>query len=273
MKPWSKAEERRLRELYPYSRPRDLLTLFDRPLTAVKSRANLLGIRKAPGFGAHLEWTFANDYMLRMYYPHVKTAIVAARIGATYLAAVNRAKKLSLRKTPIYMASPDACRLRREMPVGTRYRFKPGQAPHNKGMRRPGWFAGRMRETQFKKGQVNHNRMPLGSTRLVDGYVYVKVAQVPYAAYTVNWKPLHMIDWERVNGPVPDGHALAFKDGNRLNIALDNIELISRAELMRRNTLHNFPPALKEVYHLRGAINRAITMRGRNGEEQNQRFA
>jgi hypothetical protein len=42
-----------------------------------------------------------------------------------------------------------------------------------------------------------------------------------------------VIEWERLNGELPPGHALYFKDGNRLNTAVDNLELISRAELMR----------------------------------------
>jgi hypothetical protein len=269
VRPWTEAEHQRLRELYPVRHIGELTRLLARPKSSIKSRATLLGLRKAVGFGAHLEWDFAHDYMLRMYYPHMKTAIIAARVGASVFSTYNRAKKLGLTKTPIYMASPDACRLRREMPVGTRHRFTKGHVPANKGLRRPGWHAGRMKETQFKKGQLNHNCMPLGSTRLIDGYVYVKVAEVRYVPYPVNWKPLHVIEWERLNGELPAGHALAFKDGNRLNTAVENLELISRAELMRRNTVHNLPPELKQVIQLTGALKRKIRTRERklNGEE------
>ena len=37
--------------------------------------------------------------------------------------------------------------------------------------------------------------MPIGSTRLMDGYVYFKVADVPNVPYTVNWLPLSVTDW------------------------------------------------------------------------------
>lgn len=41
--------------------------------------------------------------------------------------------------------------------------------------------------------------------------------------------------WEKANGPVPKGHVLILKDGDPLNLKLDNLELITRAELIARN--------------------------------------
>jgi hypothetical protein len=55
-----------------------------------------------------------------------------------------------------------------------------------------------------QEGQANHNVMPIGATRLVDGYLYIKVAAVRYVPYMVNWLPLHILNWERANGrPLP----------------------------------------------------------------------
>ena len=94
--------------------------------------------------------------------------------------------------------------------------------------------------------------MPIGSTRLVDGYVYVKVADVPNVPYTVNWLPLHILEWERVHGPLPAGHCLWFTDGDRLHVDVANLELITRRELMARNTVHNLPAPLAEAVQLLG---------------------
>jgi hypothetical protein len=41
--------------------------------------------------------------------------------------------------------------------------------------------------------------------------------------------------WEMTYGPVPEGMNVVFKDGNNMNLSLDNLELISNGELARRN--------------------------------------
>jgi hypothetical protein len=38
--------------------------------------------------------------------------------------------------------------------------------------------------------------------------------------------------WEKANGPVPPGHVVVFLDGNRLNIVLNNLMMLSRQEHM-----------------------------------------
>ncbi len=105
--------------------------------------------------------------------------------------------------------------------------------------------------------------MPLGSTRLVDGYLYRKVADTRYVPWTRNWIPEHVRLWEKTYGPVPKGHAIAFKNNNRTDIRLDNLERIMRRELMARNTVHNLPKELASTIQLLGALNRQINGRSR----------
>jgi hypothetical protein len=49
-----------------------------------------------------------------------------------------------------------------------------------------------------------------------------------------------------------------FKNGNKQDVRIENLEMISRQELMRRNTIHRYPPALKEVIRLAGKLKRTI---------------
>jgi hypothetical protein len=44
-------------------------------------------------------------------------------------------------------------------------------------------------------------------------------------------------------------------------ITLDAVELISRAELMRRNTRHNYGPEINDLIGLRARITRQINKR------------
>ena len=108
---------------------------------------------------------------------------------------------------------------------GLNGRLKPGHIPINrvrKGV--DGW-----RPSQFKKGHKPHNYMPVGSERVSDGYVYIKIADPK------KWKGKHILIWEDHNGPVPKGHVVIFGDSNRRNFDINNLILVSRKQLVKLN--------------------------------------
>lgn len=109
-------------------------------------------------------------------------------------------------------------------PAGVKYRFPKGHVPANKGKK--GISYPGMKATQFKKGHKPWNYKPVGTERInTDGYVDVKIADPN------KWKAKHVLIWEEANGPVPRGYVLIFADGNKLNVALDNLLLVSRKQL------------------------------------------
>jgi len=211
-------------------------------------------------------WSREDERLLRGFYPNTPTAEVARRLNRTVAAVYGRADKLGLNKSPAYLASPAACRLRRGDHVGARFRFQKGHVPANKGLRRPGWSVGRMRETQFKKGvrQGVAVRLykPIGTERISkDGYLERKVNDnLPLQA---RWRSVHLLVWEAANGPLPKGHAIAFKNGDKRDIRLDNLECITRAQLMLRNTIHNLPTPLAQTIQVLGALRRKINRKAR----------
>lgn len=219
-------------------------------------------------------WTPEEDAVLRSCYADSSMPELERRLPARSRTTIyQRARKLGLAKSATYLASPAASRLRRGDRVGRAYEFAKGHVPANKGLRRPGWHAGRMQETQFRKGQTPRNWCPVGGTRLVDGYRYTKVSDIRHVPWRRNWRPTHVLLWEAAHGPIPAGHALAFKNGDKLDIRLDNLELITRAELMARNTVHNLPKPVAEAVQLLGALRRKINRRTREHEEQDRRSA
>lgn len=219
-------------------------------------------------------WTAEDDRVLTLLYPDAPNDVIGRFLGRTVEAIYGRAEILGVHKSAMYLASPAACRLRRGQGAGILHRFPKGHVPANKGLRRPGWGPGRMKETQFKKGVPSWRTMPIGSTRLVDGYVYRKISDVQFVPWTRNWKQEHYVVWEAERGPVPRGHKLVFRNGDRLDIRVENLELVTDAELMARNTVHNLPPELASTIHLLGQLKRRIRERGqRAGEEQDQRSA
>jgi len=111
--------------------------------------------------------------------------------------------------------------------TGTATRFQKGQRSWNKGKK--GITLGG-EQTQFKKGNLPHNHRPVGTERInTDGYVDVKIADPG------KWRQKHLLIWEAANGPVPAGHVLIFADGDPLNVTLDNLLLITRAQLAVMN--------------------------------------
>lgn len=186
-------------------------------------------------------WSPAQDAMLRELYPDTPTQQVARRVGRSLTSTYQRAKKLGLAKTDAYLESPSACRLRRGDNVGAATRFAKGHAPANKGLRRPGWSPGRMKETQFKKGSRSGVAVrlykPIGTERMSkDGYLERKVHDgMPLQS---RWRAVHLIRWEAQRGPMPEGMALKCLDGDRLNTDPANWELVPRALLPRLNGIH-----------------------------------
>lgn len=207
-------------------------------------------------------WTAAEIELLRSNFADSRTADLAQVLGRTYTAVAQQATRMGLSKSGAYLDSPAAQRLTGSAGMGTR--FQPGQQPWNKGQKfDPG---GRSAETRFQPGTMNGRAaqlmQPLGSYRInADGYLDCKISNEPGAQHR-RWKAVHRLVWEAANGQVPEGHAVCFRPGMRTTdpeaITLDVLELVSRRELMQRNTVHRYGPEVASIHQLRGALTRQI---------------
>lgn len=199
-------------------------------------------------------WTPETDAELRRLYPLHDNTTIGRMLGCSESAVLNRAQKLGLKKPEGWVN------------VGC---FQPGVRVWNAGMKGL-HFGGRSAETQFKKGHRGGkallNYKPIGTERISkDGYLERKIHDgMPLQS---RWRAVHLVLWESVNGPLPKGHALAFKDGDKTHIALDNLELITRAALMLRNTYHQLPKEVATLIQLRGALVRKINRATRAQKE------
>lgn len=215
-------------------------------------------------------WSRANDAELRRRYPNESTAALARDLRRTTAAVYGRAGKLGLSKSAAYLASPAAFRFRRGYHKGWDYRFGKGHVPANKGLRRPGWSPGRMKETQFKPGVRQGVAVklykPIGSERVtIDGYLERKINDA--MPLQKRWRAVHVLLWEAVHGPVPPGHAIVFRNGDKADIRIDNLERLSRADLMKRNSVHHLPKELAAAVQLLGALHRQIRKRSVHAQQ------
>jgi len=203
-------------------------------------------------------WTPAQDDMMREFYPNCTMAELTVMIGKSVSAIYGRSEKLDVRKSQEYLDSPKACRLRRGDNIGAEYRFKKGQIPVNKGVK--GICYEGSKATQFKSGSKPLNYKPVGTIRFIrdksDGYFEMKMAEGMH-----QWRLLHRVIWERLNGAIPKGQIVIFLDKNQKNLNIKNMALMTKAENMKRNTVHNYPKDIVHLVQLKAALNRQINKR------------
>lgn len=122
--------------------------------------------------------------------------------------------EISLRQVNSYIGN-------HHLNTGRTGRFQKGHKPSNKGKK--GVCAAGCEKTWFKRGNVPANYRPVGSERInAAGYIEVKVADPD------KWKPKHRVVWESVNGEIPKGYIITFRDNDKSNTNIDNLLLIKR---------------------------------------------
>lgn len=214
-----------------------------------------------------IAWTKNQLNLLREKYPDSRTADLVTLIGRDERSIYAKAADLGIKKSAAFNASPASGRANGRQGTGTR--FVKGQSAWNEGQHyQPG---GRCAETQFKKGQMSgaaqHNYVPIGSLRVTkDGYLERKITDDQTIAPARRWVGVHRMVWIEANGKVPQGHVVVFKPGMRTasleEITPGKVELVTRAELMKRNSYHNnYPKEIGLLIQLKGAVNRKINRR------------
>jgi hypothetical protein len=203
-------------------------------------------------------WREEEIAVLKEMYQTESAKDIAARLGCTLSQVQNKAWSLGLKKSREVIAELSRRAMADPNHPGRRHQFRKGLTPWNKGLH---WESGgRSFETRFKPGNKPHSWNPVGHEREVKGgYLQRKIQDT--GCTRRDYVMVHHLVWREAGREIPPGHALVFKDGNKRNFSLDNLELISRAELMRRNSVHNYGPEIARVHQLQGAIMRQINKR------------
>lgn len=195
------------------------------------------------------KFTAEEDQFLKDNYMQVPAASMSRMLGRSKSAAPQRMKVLGLivPEGIIEQFKQDS-------------RLKKGNCPFNKGKRQPEFMSSlaieRTKGTRFSKGQCPHNTksdfdISVRTDKTGITYKYIRIS-------LGKWVPFHRYTWQQVNGEIPKGRKLVFKDANSLNCELGNLELLTAGELMKRNSLHNYPKPIAQAIQLRGVVNRQI---------------
>ena len=96
---------------------------------------------------------------------------------------------------------------RYNLKTGRTGHFRKGFIPWNKGLK--GFMSAN--KTSFKPGICPINHREVGSERITrDGYIEIKIAEPN------KWDLKHRVIYEKHHGPIENGYAIIFLDGNKL---------------------------------------------------------
>lgn len=262
---WPESDLVVLREMYADHRAEDIATRLGRSLPTVYAMAHKLGLEKSDAFmnsaasgkldgisrrpKHHRTWTEEDLRILRERYPYERTEDIARTLGRSLQNCYAAANRYGLRKSEAFLASAASRRL--DGVIGAEFRMKKGNVPWNKGLKgvRTGGVA-----TQFKPGDRPFNIKPVGSTRVTaDGFIMIKTSMPN------KYELLQRVVWKEHHGdyPPPD-MMIHFKDGNRQNCDIDNLELVTKRDHILTYTIMRFPKELREVIRLAAKLRRQI---------------
>ena len=225
-----------LREYYPIHSIKELTPLFNQQFNMDKTVAQIKGATKNHNILAgrksnHANRKFQDSHLawIETNYPLLDTETFTKKFNSKFSMDCTSGQLRSLCK---------------------RYGFKSGRTGHfvkgedawNKGTSyQPG---GNSHLTRFKKGHASLNQKPLGTERTnVDGYIEIKTKQPNV------WSLKQRVVYAQHYGPIPPAHMVTFKDGDKINMDIENLMLVTLAEnaVINRWGMSKFHPEARET--------------------------
>ena len=209
-------------------------------------------------------WTKEALDCLISLYPDFTAKEISEVTGMGQSSVYQKAIKLGLKKSEAFNKSIYSGRLSRATHNFAATQFKKGQKPFNKGKKLEEFMSEEgimtIKKAWFKRGHLPHNTLHDGEITIRRDkynhtYKYIRLA-------LGIWKPLHVHNWESRYGSIPEDHVVIFRTPDRMNCDISNLELVSRAELMERNTIQRYPAELQLTMKYLSKLKREI-----NGKE------
>ena len=260
MKTWTGEQLAILDSEYPTADLKELARRLDKTLSAVKTKALIRKLRRSPRISF---WNSERLDKLKKLYPNHTNEEIAQILGTTYSAVNGIAFKLRLFKSKEFKFQCASKRFfhKTHRTVGGVKNLispRPGQTEYMSEEQ-----LAKTKATRFKKGHIPKNHKPVGYERITrDGYIEVKTAEPNV------FELKHRLVWIEHNGEIPPGYNIQFKDGNRQNVSIENLYMISRSEqLKKENSLYaRYPEDVQYLIKLKGALNRQINKATKKNE-------
>lgn len=202
------------------------------------------------------------DELIRVLYPTIPTRYLAEYLGMKVFQIYNRVYIWNVKKNPRILKMQNR-KLRIES--SKKNQFVKGHIPHNKGKKMSAELRSKIENTMFKKGHKPPNTKEQNAISIrIDTkgrpYYYSKIKDSV-------WVLSHRLIWEQNFGQIPKNHIVRFKDGNTMNLKIENLECISKNENAIRNSIQRFPKDLQKVIRLKSKLNKKIKNHGKKRNE------
>lgn len=251
MRTWTDEHIEYLRSNYGKLATIEIANHLGKSYPSVKTKSNKLGLRT----GKIKPWTEQDIEYMTANYPTTFMKDMCEYLDRSEKSIYMQAYLMGLKKDKDFLTEWHKNNIPQAFIDNQK---KKGDIPHNKGVPMSKEKYDRCRRTMFKKGHRPHNTNKEG-----DGAITLRNKE-NYKARVFNirisagkWVPLHRYIWEQVHGPIPKGFIVAFKNGYT-DCRIENLELMSRADNMRRNSMHNYPEELREMLHIKIGFNRKL---------------
>ena len=213
---------------------------------AIKYGVKILGLSSPRPFKrSRTAWTEDEVKILKEFYPVRKNSEVLAMLlpGRTERQMYSKVQVMGIHKDKAfwgqYMRDLYNNLSEEQLEQRKKSQFKKGHATHNKGVKMPQELRDKLSRTWFQKG---HNANPNAQ---FDGAItwrnYSNWGRVQFIRIAKSkWIPLHHYVWQQAGNEVKEGHVIIFIDGDTSNCAIDNLQQITCADNMRRNSIVNY---------------------------------
>jgi hypothetical protein len=187
-------------------------------------------------------------------YPNNYTKDISKKLNISESSIYNIAFSNSIKKSAEFMRMELQRQADRLRIVGVKSRIKKGSIPPNKGIKMDSKTYDKVKSTFFKIGHKPHNDKWDGYERInIEGYTEVRVN----GKYILK----NRLIYEQHHGKLDKTMLVIFKDSNKQNFNIDNLQAITKAENAIRNSIHRYPEELKSLMRLNGKIKRKINQK------------
>ncbi len=192
-------------------------------------------------------------------YPNELAQVLADEFKVPIWNIYKLAYKYGIKKSDQFLKSESSGRIQKGKSLSPKTQFKKGCPGATKGLRIEAIIKNKEKlrnwrdKCLWKKGHKPVNTAKDGEIRWRKnvGYYFIRISEN-------HWEFLHRHIWQEKKGEIPEGFNVVFKDGNRRNCKLSNLECISNADLVEKNRHTKYPLDLRKAIEERNKLNKIL---------------